>query len=373
MKFTVSTKPLKNSLNLCIINANVSKYYSKSLLAQITANSDTLRINHAANSILSEVKLKGLGDDGVMSIMVDCLLLKQLISTINTSQIEFDFSENALMIRAGKSSFSLPKLMDTSEVQLSVPKSITENDLVSSNDVTKSDWKFIKEYQMYAKSDSTVNPVYTYIWVGEHGDVLVGDYVNSLFTHSTVSKLGKTCLLTDTVVNLFNILPDGAKIITRHDTYSISVCTDGYEYTSEFVPIYESDEIGNYNSEIIMNMMGINKSEESNTGISKVNVADINIVLNQAALLSTSKDPQITCTFEKNQIIFEDSRINCTIPAEGGIDISYTLIFKSNSLKSVILNCPESMIGISPIFNDGEIVGITISSGRLTVVLAGVE
>lgn len=373
MKFTVSTKPLKNSLNLCIINANISKYYSKSLLVQITATSDTLRINHAANFILSEVKLKGLGDDEVMSIMVDCLLLKQLVSTITTSQIEFDLSDNALIIRAGKSSFSLPKLMDTTEVQLPVPKSITDNDLISSSDITKSDWKFIKDYQMYAKSDSTVNPIYTYIWVGENGDVLVGDYVNSLFTHSTVSNLGKTCLLTDTVVNLFNILPDGAKIITRNDTYSISVCTDGFKYISEFTPIFESDEIGNYNSEIIMDMMGIKNPKKINTSISKVNVTDINTVLNQAVLLSTDKAPLITCTFEKNQIIFKDTRINCIIPAEGGDDAPYTLVFKPNSLKSVISNCPESIIEISPIFNDDEIVGITISSGGLTAVLAGVE
>ncbi len=369
MKFTVSTKPLKEGLNLCIINANVSKYYSKSQLVQVTASSDTLRINHAANSILSEVRLKGMGD-GESSILIDSLQLKQLVSTITVSQIEFEFTENTLVLHAGKSTFSLPKKLDASEVQLLLPKTITENDLISASEITKSDWKFIKEYQMYAKadSDSTVNPIYTYIWVGENGDVLVGDYVNSIFTHSTFSKLGKTCLLTDTVVNLFNILPDGSKLILNQNSYSILLSADSYEYVSEFMPMYESDEVGDYNSEIIIGMMDFDETEAA-----KVSVSEINTVLNQSVLLSSNKDPQIICTFEKNQITFKNSNLNCAVQTEGGSSIAYTLIFRSALLKSVVTNCPESMVSISPTFNGDEVVGITVSSGSLTVVLAGVE
>lgn len=368
MRFTVSTKPLKNALGLCIINANVSKFYSKSLLVQITASAGVLTINHAATSILSQVKLRGMDDGNSASIMVDSLLLKQLVSTLTSSEVEFEFTDNALVIHAGKSSFSLPKLMDTSEAQLPTPESIGQAELESAEEVTKADWKFIKEHQMFAKSDSTVNPVYTYVWVSENGDVLVGDYVNSLFTHSTVSQLGETCLLTDTVISLFNNLPDGAKLVKYNAKYFISVNTDGFEYLSEFTPLYESDEIGNYNANIIMGMMLPDES-----AVAQVNVSDINTVLNQAALLSSDRDPQITCTFERNQIRFMDARVNCTVQTEGGPPIPYELTFKPAALKSVISNCPEPKINISPTMNEGEVVGITVTSGNLSVVLAGVE
>ena len=368
MKFTVSTKPLKNALNLCIINANVSKFYSKSLLAQITASKGTLRINHAANSILSQVTLHGMDDGDSASIMVDSILLKQLVSTLTSSEVEFEFTDNALIIRSGKSSFSLPKMMDTSEAQLPTPKAVGESAKESAASVTKADWKFIKEHQMFAISESTVNPVYTYVWVGENGDVLVGDYVNGLFTHSTVSQLGETCLLTDTVISLFNNLPDGAEIAKQDGKYNIFVNTDGYSYISEFTPLYESDEIGDYNSDIIMAMM--TPDEQS---VSMVNVSDINTVLNQAALLSSDREPQISCVFEKNQITFKDARVNCTVQTEGGPVNPYELTFKPSALKSVISNCPEPKIGISPTMNEGEVVGIVVTSGDLSVVLAGVE
>ena len=342
MRFTVSTKPLKNALGLCIINANVSKFYSKSLLAQITASAGVLSINHAATSILSQVKLRGMDDGNSGSIMVDSILFNQLVS--------------------------LPKLMDTSEAQLPAPESIGQAALESAEEVTKADWKFIKEHQMFAKSDSTVNPVYTYVWVSENGDVLVGDYVNSLFTHSTVSQLGETCLLTDTVISLFNNLPDGAKLVKHNSKYFISVNTDGFEYLSEFTPLYESDEIGNYNADIIMGMM-----IPDDTAVSQVNVSDINTVLNQAALLSSDKEPQITCTFERNQIRFIDARVNCTVPTEGGPTTPYELTFKPSALKAVISNCPEPKISISPTINEDEVVGISVISGNLSVVLAGLE
>ncbi|MCM1226156.1 MAG: hypothetical protein NC320_01865 [Clostridium sp.] len=368
MKFTVSTKPLKNGVNLCIIDANVMEHYTKSKLVQITADTETLRINHAANLILSEVTFKGIGEGESASIMVDPLMFRKLISTFTAPQVEFEFTGNALILHDGKSSFSLPMRADTSEAQLPMPNVVTEDDVLSGSDILISEWKFIKDYQMYAKGNSDKNVIYNYVWVSENGDVLVGNFAESLFTHSTVSKLGKTCLLTDTIINLFNSLPEGAKIINKGSAYSIAVSTDGYKYISEFTPLYESEENGDYNSEIIIGMMN---ADEAN--ISKVNTADFIKILNQAVLLTTEKIPIIKYTFEKNQITFKDSKVNAAISVEGGPETPYTLDFSAKTLKSVISNCPDSTISISPTFNDGEVVGINISSGNLTLVLAGME
>lgn len=369
-KFTVSTKPLQEAIDLCIIKANVSPTYTKSTIVQIEANGNVLSINHAANSILSSVMLKGLNeDDSYAAIMVDSMLFKQLVSTFKTPQVSFEFTENALVIHTGTSVFSLSKMLDTSEATLPVPGSFTETDVESANEIVKSDWRFIKEHQMYAKSNSYVNPVYTYVWVGENGDVLVGDYVNSIFTHSKINKFGKTCLLTDTIVNLFNNLPENAKIFPHNNTYFISVSTDGYEYVSEFTPMYESDETGSYNSDIIINMMNDNTS---GNGVN-VNVDEIITALNQAALLSKNKDSQVTFTVKENQIVISDNHVNCVIATEGINTNQFSLNFISSALKSVISNCPDTKISIRPTVNEDEIVGITITSGKLTVVLAGLE
>jgi hypothetical protein len=59
VKFTVSTKPLSNALDLGVINANISKYYQTSCLAQITCNKHDLRINLEASFIRTELHPKG--------------------------------------------------------------------------------------------------------------------------------------------------------------------------------------------------------------------------------------------------------------------------------------------------------------------------
>ena len=68
--------------------------------------------------------------------------------------------------------------------------------------IDNSDWKFVKDYQMYAIGMSFVHPVYTQVWIGSEGDVIVGDFDNSIFTFSKKNKLGKTCLLSNTIFYL---------------------------------------------------------------------------------------------------------------------------------------------------------------------------
>ena len=372
MKFVVSTKPLSDGLNLGIVNANVSKYYQKSTIAQITAENDVLRINLEAASILSEIKLKGKADvEGKFTIFVDCLMLKQLISTIDTPTVTFEFSDNGLIIHSNKSKFTLPKMVDDDiDVDLASPSNdYNEENLV---EIKKLDWKFVKDFQMYALSMSLIYPVYTKVYIGEKGEVLVGDLDNGIFTHSVKNNLGKTCLLTDTVINLFNSLPEDSKLVDLGNSYLVKVSTDSYEFISEFTPLYEdTDGMGNYSVDTILQLI----TPDSANSISnvEVDINAINKVLNQSALLSSSSEDIITLEINNNELHLFDNNVDCEIPIKGDSKDNYSVVFKTNLLKSVISNSPEDKVYISPMIRDDNAIGIRFKYKDLTIVLSGVE
>lgn len=363
-KFTVSTKPLIDGLNLSILNANVSNFFQRSTMAQVTATKNTLTINLEAAFIYSEVEFKGMGtEDESATIFVSSLLLKQLVSTFEAATTVFEFDESGLILHSGKSKFTLPKVIDA-DMTFQRPSSLS-SDII---DIKKEDWKFIKDYQLYAIAMSFVHPVYTKAWCGETGDVLVGDFDTGLFTHSKKGNLGSTCLLSDTIINLITSLPDGAKIYRLEDSYIVHVKTDSFTFTSEFVPKHESDEdMGSYNADMILSIM-------STDGESiKVNVAAIMKVLNQADLLSTNSEDSIKLSVSSGQIELKDVNVQCTIQAEGIISNPYDVEFKIDSLKKVMSNCSEDVVSIFAARNEGEVSGITIFSKDLTTSIAAVE
>lgn len=367
MKFTVSTKPLSDGLNLGIVNANVSQFYKKSCLAQITADKNTLKINLEAAFITSEIRLKGSGDvSEAVTVFVDSLVLKKLVSTFEAATTTLEFAEGGLILHSGKSKFTLPKLVDGDELSLNVP-ALPEY-TAESIAVDKEDWKFIKDYQMYAIAMSFIHPVYTKVWVSKTGDVLVGDFDNSLFTHSTKNKLDDTCLLSDTIINLFNAIPEGAKLVKVDNSYLIQVTTDGFEFISQFTPQYESDEdVGDYNSAIILSMM-----EHPETGAIKVNTAAISKFMGQADLLSSSTEDIIKLMVSNHHLTLKDNNIDCQVDVEGNC-IEFSIDFKTALLKSVISNYSGDTVKLSPMMQDDEVVGIIIWNDELTTVLAGVD
>lgn len=367
MKFIVNTKPLSDALNLGVINANVSKFYSKSCLAQVTADKHMLKINLEAAFILSEIKLKGAGDsDSTTTIFVDSLLLKQLVSTFESSTVTLEFTDGGLILHSGKSRFTLPKLMDEVDLELAAPELPDHSSEPIA--INKDDWKFIKENQMYAIAMSFIHPVYTKVWVGNDGDVLVGDFDNSLFTHSKKSKLDTTCLLSDTIINLFNSLPEGANLIKSDKSYLINVVTDGFEYISQFTPQYESDEdVGSYNADIILGMM--NPSKEFSVVFS---APAVNKFLSQAALISSSSDDVIKLSIADGQLLLEDKNVQCKVAVTGDVVEPYSVEFKTVLLKSVISNYSED-VNISPMMQEDSVVGITVWNKDLTTIIAGVD
>lgn len=372
MRFTVSTKPLIDALNLGVVNANVSKFYQKSCLAQITATRRELKINLEAKSIYSELVLKGSGDEDTECIaFVDCLTLKQLVNTFEANVTTIEFVEGGIVLHSGKSTFTLPKMVEGDDVQLKKPYKLDSGAPAISID--QSDWKFIKDYQMYAIAMSFIHPVYTRVWVGENGDVMVGDYDNSIFTHSKKNKLGKTCLLSDTIVNLFNSLPEGATIKNFGDSYIINVKTDSFEYMAEFCPDYETDDaIGSYNSDIILGTM--EKNEETAVVI-KPSV--INKFLNQAKLISSNSEDTINFIVEGSEVILRDKNIDCKVSLEKEAPRGYRVLFKTDLLKSAISNFDEDDIKVCPIIYEEddvvEVSGVVMWTKNMTTVIAGAE
>lgn len=369
MKFQVSTAPLNDALSLGVVNANVSNYFKRSYIAQITASKSDLTINLEASQILSEIRLKGMGDvDDDVTTFVSSILLKQLVSTFVNPVTNLEFVEGGLIIHSGKSKFTLPKLdVDVSSTSLNKPEILAN--FSDSSDIDKEDWKFIKNYQMYAIAMSFAKPVYNRVWVGDHGDVIVGDFDQGLFTHSEKSKLGTTCLLKDSIVNLFNSLPDGAKICKVNDTYVIKVTTDGFEFISEFQPEYEDDEsIGSYNSDMIIEMMS-----HTDDKYSVVPTAAINKFMSQADLLSDSSTATIKFRVDGNTLTLKDDNVDCTIDLESLFPDSYEVEFLTTLLKSVLSNYNDETVCIAPIFQGDEVSGIKVWSKELTTVLAGVD
>jgi len=369
MQFTCNTKPLSDALNLGIINSDVSKYYRKSCLAQLTATKTSLRVNLEAESIVTQLIVKGAGDaDASESIFVDSLLLKQLVSTFETATVTLEFIENGLVLHSGKSKFTLPKMIDSIELELNSPKDVSDQSGVSV-DIDKDAWRFVKDHQMFAIAMSFTHPVYTKVWIGDTGDVLVGDFDNSLFTHSKRSNLGTTCLLSETIVNLFNALPEGAKL-TRYDrSYLISLQLDSYSYVSEFQPQYETDEgVGSYNSAIFLNMM---KHPVSN--YVETSAAAINKFLGQATLLSTSTEDTIFVSVGDGQVKLYTDTLKCEVAATGITPDVYTGEFRVDTLKSIVANYVDGdKVCIYPMLEESVVIGLLFWNKDCTSMLSSV-
>lgn len=367
MKFICNTKPFADSLDLGIINSNVSNFHQKSCTVELTATENLLKINIEASQIYTEIHIPGKGEGDPATVFVDSLVLKNLSSTFESSTVTLEFDENGLILTSGKSKFTLPKMVDGDDFDLKAP-AVPAN-LDGAIDINQSDWKFIKDNQMYAISMAFINPVYTKVWVGENGDVLVGDFDNSLFTHSVHSKLGKTCLLSDTIINLSNSLPAGSKIIPHEDSYVIQLKTDSYEYLTQFTPLYESDEsVGSYNSDIFLGMM-----QHTDDSAMKVNTVAITKALNQALLLSTNHQDTIFFELVDGVVKLHDKNVDCDIAVLGNTEGSYKLEFNLERLKKVISNYSDESISICPMEQDGQVVGIMVWNDQLTTIVAGVE
>lgn len=373
MKFTCSTKPLQNALKLGVIKSNISKFYQKSNFAKVTCNKNELRINLEASKIVTQLVMHGSGDEEQeVSIFVDCQVLNNLVNTFDSDVVTFEFTDGGIILHAGKSKFTLPRMLgdlDDADSDFKVPQTLDSNAIYQSIDLKSDDWKFVADHQMFAIAINYIHPVYCRVWTGEDGDVLVGDYDNSVFTHSKHGSLGRTCLLPPTIINLFTSLPEGSKLIVAGDSYIVKVQTDGYEYTTEFTPELESDEnVGSYNSEIFMGLF----SHKDN--YITLDATKATKFLNQAALVVTY-DSLVDFSVDGEFASIGDATVDCKLPIEKSEGAkTFSCKFKANFLKFVFSNLDNEKVNVTPTFEeDGTVAGVLFWTENMSVLLGAIE
>ena len=365
MKFEASTKPIVSGLELGIIPSNITKFYQKSCIVELTIEKASLRINTEVSAVKSELVFKGyVSGEGQNHIFVDSLLFKNLMKSITNDMVEFDISEDGLTVYSGKSKFTLPQVVSGDDLELSRPEQDYQS--AQSFELDKSGWEFIKDNQMYAIAMSFIHPVYTYAWLGESGDVIVGDFDNSIFTHSYSAHLKTTCLLTDTIINLLSTVPEDSKIMQIGRNYEIRVATDPYTYLCEFTPRYEEDEgIGDYSANLILGLFNHDSSI-------RINSEAISKYISQAELFSTTNDDTINVEVAQNSFNLVNHNVNCKIPVDSPFE-DFSITFKISLLKDAISHMDSKDIEFCPLIQDGQVSGIILWTDNIETVLAGID
>lgn len=362
MKFTVATRPLKNAISLGIIKANVSKFYRRSALVQITANRDTLQLNVEAASIKTSMILKGSGDsDTPATVLVDCLKFKSLVESIDSDVMSIDFIQGGIYINAGTSKFAVAQTMDADDMRLDEPADVYAGE--SSIKIKSSDWQFIKDHQMYALATSKERPVYTYVWVSEDKEVIVGDSTKELFTYSKKGNFDTTCLFPPTLVNLFISIPENSIVSKYGKSYILRVNTEDFSLITEFTPKYEDDEaVGQYNANMVLEML------QHPDAYITVDVVPILKFISQSAILKYSTDTLITLTVNDTSLVLQNSvgTYSMAVPSTN----TYSLQFDSDSFKNILANMDSDKVNIAPTVRDGKITGCIFWTEDLTAVFA---
>ena len=368
MLFTVNTKPVVEGLDLGIIQSNISKLYQKSCIVELTIEDSILRINTEASAIKSELKFLGKPEgDGKTHTFVDSLLFKNLMKTIDSNTVTFDINESGLVVSSGKSNYTLPQVISEDDMELDRPMSLNPDEADKTIDLNIENWQFIKDNQLYALAMSFVHPVYRYIWMSDDQDVIVGDFDNSIFTHSYESQLSTTCLIPDTIVNLMTEIPGDSKLMQIGQNYEIMVETDPFTYVCEFTPKYESDEnVGDYHSDMILSLF------DSDQSTVKLDVSQISKYIGQAELFSTNADDRLNLSVNSGLFVLENENVHCEIPVNGNI-MSFQASFKITMLKDFISHTDTDEIELMPLIQAGDVSGIILKTSKLEAVLASIE
>jgi hypothetical protein len=377
MKFTVNTKPLQDTLDLIVVPGNISRFFQKSTILQISIDGkDSLKLNSEAASVVSEAKLKGSIEnlkDGIVRF-VDSMLFKQLIDTLDSSTVSLEFEDNHIVVVSGKSKFNIPNLQIDEDARLSSPAQPSGKECELNVDI----WSVVRDKQLYAISDSFIKLVYKYIYNG-NGKILVGDYINSLFTLTEKPGLPTDCLLSSNIISVILGIDPKSKIYQVDKSYVVSFATDAFKFTAELKPRYEDDpELGNYSADIIGGLF----DTVGSSGI-KIPSAKLRLLLNQTNLIvsslstnaTASKDTAAinwTCSGNKLKILSD----NIDSEFEGeliGTAADWTIDFKLKLISQVISNLEGDTIQIYPTFQEEVANALVFKDDKVSVILAGIE
>lgn len=372
MKFNLNVAPLKDALNLGVINSNISKFFEKSTVVELTVDGDNeLRINTQATSLLSEATIKGDNEDkGTASAIVDCILFKQLVSTVDTNEMSLDFQDNFLVVQCGKSKFNVPKLL-TDEDGASLDRPASGSDVESNlcGELHPTVWKYVQDHQLYAVAMSQINKVYTRVWISGDRGVLTGDPTLSFFTYQPDSDLDSSCLVSSTIVNLLSTLEEGSKLYRVSDnSYVVDMSSDVFEFRSQFMVDHEDENgMGTYDADMIFDMV----FDDTQTS---VNVSKQKLYSNvkQAELFSSSSDPLVFVEASDSGLKLVNDNVNCKISSDNP-GINYKVGFTLTDLDTVVSHMDGDDIEFAPIVKEDEVFGIRLKSGNLVALLGGVE
>ncbi len=373
MKFTLSTKPLKTVMGLGIIKANITKFYYRSNLVQLTATRDTLKVNIEATGIKTRMVLKGSGDtDTSASIIVDCSKFKNLIDSIENDVVTLEFIDNGLYVHAGTSKFAIPQVLDVNDVQLTEP--IDQYSTTGAVVIKPAEWQFVKDHQLYALSESETRPVYKNVWVSDKKDIITGDMDRGLFVYSKACDFGSTCLLPASLVNLFTTIPESAVISKADRDYVLTIEADSYTMITQFTPRYEDDEsVGSYHAEIVLD-----KFKHPDEFITLDIVPVVKFINQNAILANSDKDKVLNFTVDNKTLTLSTVSNSYSMPVEA--TKNYTVNFDIDYIKSVLANFDTDRINLAPmsraIEDDNgkpveQVYGFIFWSDTLTTVLAG--
>lgn len=371
MKFNLNVQPLKDAMNLGIISSNISKFFEKSTVIQLTAEGNTLRINTQATSLLSEAVISGDNEDGnAATAIVDCTLFKSLVGTLTSNEMSLDFQENSLVVESGRSRFNVPKLLtDEDAASLDRPASTDKLKGKHCTELKPATWKYIQDHQLYAVAMSQIQKVYTRVWVSANKGVLTGDPQMSLFTYQENNALDSDCLVSSTVVNLLSVLDEGSQLYHYNDSSYVVVMTcDAFTFTSQFTVEHESESgIGTYAADMIFEMV-LDDSQQS----VKVSRSKMYANIKQASLFASSSNPLISVEADDKGIKLVNKNVNCRIAKENS-GMQYTACFTVNDIDTVVSHLDEEDILVTPIVKDDEVFGLRFSTSNMVALLGSVE
>ena len=369
-ELTLPTSALVESTNVGILSSNITKFYPKSVILQVTVNSEGLKLNHETNGVLTQMfyPTSVEGDTDEFIGFIDSLKFKQILNTFSATNTQVQIDDNGMTLRNGKSKFHLPFIVDVSSVQLRAPHPIedAEGEVV---ELENSSWKFVHDYQLFACTKSFIQPQYVRLWVGDDSTVLTGDFQRGIFTKSYNSNLDTTCLLSTGVINVFSGFPDNtqiAKVDIKGSSYTLQYVADGYTVSAECYVEFESD-LGDYNAPIILTKF----IDSVDSPFVLVMTDEIKKFLSQATILSDNLDNDIRLTIRDKQMILSTSKSELTVDVVNS-DMSCEADFDLSVFKSAVAHMVDSEIYISPIYSgDSESVdGITLWDDSISIVIA---
>ena len=371
MQFSLNVAPLKSALDLAVVNSNISKFFEKSTVVELSVTGSKLFVNTQATALLSEVVIPGNNvDNGEASAIVDCVLFKQLVSTIDGNEMTLDFQDNFLVVKCGKSKFNVPKLL-SDEDAASLDKPVSDSDVADSlcGELHVDVWKYIQNHQLYAVALSQINKVYTRVWVNNDKGVLTGDPTLSIFTYQPSSDLDSSCLVSSTIVNLLATLDSGTKLYRASDTsYLVVMDTDAFSFRAQFnVDREDETGIGVYDSDMILDMV----LDDTQKGV-KVPKSKMNSTVKQASLFSSASNPYVYVSAGSDGVRMTSDNVNCLLSPDTS-DVEYNVKFAISDVDMVVSHMETEDVELYPIVKEGEVFGVRLVSGNLTALVGGAE